>query len=556
MRVRLGLGIALAAAYLLSTSREAPWADGRALYEAATSLVTHGDPIVPYVWPPAGAPPGRDGHNYDIHPALPMLSQVPGAALEQLARRTRPALLGLARPLCSHFAPALFGALACLGCFGLCLHLGADPKRAGLVTVVLAFATLLWVYARSPYTEAMQAACFAGFFLQLLRTLDAPDASSARRLGLFAGLLVNVKAVFALSLLGGSVLVAWQLRSLLPRARARFIVGVATGGFPFVLLLGGYNYWRWGSPFVLGYEHHYQQLTPHVFAGLWGLFLSPGKSVFLYSPPLVLVLVALPRLVREAPTYARALLATVVPVVLAYACFRYWAGDFPWGTRHLVFALPVVLPILTLLKIPRSWPARLVALSVIGAGVWVQILGNAFFWDHYWRISIQAREAWLGKPNREGAFIRPRKTDCGDCFEDVHQLDWLPPFQPILGHAWLLRHVPAGHDWDVAERDAPWHRETTLTLDVAATYSRARVDWWGLLWLHDYPDTRGMGAVVLVFELGALAFGVSMMVDGLRRRRRPNATRSEHDQAERSGRQGHTTAHVAQRGTPKRWPVG
>jgi hypothetical protein len=48
---------------------------------------------------------------------------------------------------------------------------------------------------------------------------------------------------------------------------------------------------------------------------------------------------------------------------------------------------------------------------------------------------------------------------------------WLPPFSPIEGHLWLLRHVPAGHDAKTAEADAPWRRYTTLRLDIEDTFA-------------------------------------------------------------------------------------
>ncbi len=40
------------------------------------------------------------------------------------------------------------------------------------------------------------------------------------------------------------------------------------------------------------------------------------------------------------------------------------------------------------------------------------------------------------------------------------------PSQHIVGNYWLLTHLPFGHDWVRAERDAPWRRYTNLQINA------------------------------------------------------------------------------------------
>jgi hypothetical protein len=96
---------------------------------------------------------------------------------------------------------------------------------------------------------------------------------------------------------------------------------------------------------------------------------------------------------------------------------------------------------------------------------------------------------------------------CDGCFEDNHGHIWLPPLSPILGHAWLLRHV--GDPWEVAERDAPWRRFTSVDMpEVAQYYRGARLDWWGSLWVTDRTSAHGVGASALaLFTLAAILGG-------------------------------------------------
>jgi hypothetical protein len=247
------------------------------------------------------------------------------------------------------------------------------------------------------------------------------------------------------------------------------------------------------------------------------MFLSPGKSIFLYAPPLILGLVALPSVWRHHRAVCLAILATVGPVLLVYSRYKS-NGDYAWGPRFVVFAVPVMcISVAALIdawrREPARWLRRIVLAAVIVAGVFVQTLGNAFYWDHYIRITMDARTAWLGTPNRKGAII-PTRADgrCDSCFEDVHQLQWLPPFQPILGHFWLARSKLAGRDWKAATADAPWRRHTSLDLNIAGSYGRVRFDWWGMLWIDDFPQYRTAGIILLLMFLAGTASGVWLWI--------------------------------------------
>jgi hypothetical protein len=244
--------------------------------------------------------------------------------------------------------------------------------------------------------------------------------------------------------------------------------------------LGAYNFARWGSPFTTGYEAVTVGFwRENVLVGLWGQFLSPGKSAFLFSPPLLLGLLGIRRLVTRRPHVALAISLTVGPIVLVCARYLFWSGDWAWGPRFLVFALPaLLLPAAELFD--RDRPPRRALWAGIGAlllaGVAVQGLGNAFVWNDFINIARQAQVSWLGRPDTRGTVLAP--APCPSCFEEVYGVDWLPSMQPIAGHWWLLRHKLAGDDWEVATADAPWTRYTSLGLDVERPYAAATINWW------------------------------------------------------------------------------
>jgi hypothetical protein len=308
------------------------------------------------------------------------------------------------------------------------------------------------------------------------------------------------------------VVLAWRLRRD-RRLLLRLALAAATTSLPFAVVAMVYNTLSWGSPLSTGYAPYFDSYWgENPLVALWGMLFSPGKSVWLYSPPLLLGLGALPRLWREHRSACIAVLATAGPVLAVYSRYKL-NGDYAWGPRFIVFLVPALglgfaVLIDAWLARPPSWLRRGVLAGAFALGVAVQLLGNAFYWDHFIRISMDARTAWLGAPNRTGAII-PVRADghCDSCFEDVHQLAWLPPFQPILGHLWLLRSAIRGDDARAAEADAPWHRHTQLALPIDASYARVRIDWWGLLWLADFPATRIAGAVLLLVLLAAAALG-------------------------------------------------
>jgi hypothetical protein len=501
------------AVYLLSSGREPPWGDANVQYMVAQSLVARGAIDIPRPWPD-DLPRGRNGKFYSTYPVATSLVQLPGLVVLEGARAMAPASRGFARPLTSHLACSAFGALTCLLFFRLCRQRKLSLPAASAATAILAFSTTIWVYAHYSYSEIAQTAMFTGLVLHLLRTDEEPTPSHARWLGLYAGLLFSMKYIYAIAIAGAAVLLVWRLRHD-RRLLLRLALAAASTSLPFVALAMVYNYLCWSSPWTTGYHPYFASYWgEHPLVGLWGMFLSPGKSVLLYSPPLVLGLAALPRLWRDHRRACLAVLATAGPVIAVYSRYKL-NGDYAWGPRFIVFLVPSLgLGFAVLLDAwlarPRGWLRRGVLAGAIALGVAVQLLGNAFYWDHFIRISMDARTAWLGTPDRKGAII-PVRADgrCDSCFEDVHQLQWLPPFQPILGHLWLLRSTIRGDDAQTAEADAPWKRHTQLTLPIAASYARVRLDWWGMLWIADFPRYRAHGiALLAVLLAGAIAAGL------------------------------------------------
>lgn len=516
----LAIFVAVLGLNLLSSSREPAWGDARGMWQVAERLVGAGAIDISVRWP-EDIPAGRGGKYYGIAPLGPSLVHVPGAALTRAVRGAWPRQAPLVQPLATHLAPAALGALACALFFSLACFLGVRPRTASLCAAILAVGTMTWVYARYPYSEILQLACFLGLFGQVLRVAEAGAAGApvprraALWLGAWAGCLFNAKYVFGAAIVGGGLVVAWALRAR-RRELARVVGWAAVGGAPLLALALWYNWARWGAIGRTGYEPYLDAyFGGSVFDGAWGMLLSPNKSALLYSPPLVLALWGLPAAVRARPRYGHALAAMVLPVFLVYATYRSWSGDYAWGPRFFVWAVPVLLlPLGFFLDVVaagwRRWARAAVLAAAVTAGVAVQVLGGALYWDHFIRVAIDAKNQWLGQPDRAGAYVPERgRGHCDSCFEDTYELLWAPPFHPIRGHAWLLASLARGDDAAAAAARAPWRRYTTLAVDLSRTYPRARLDWWGMIWLADAPQTRPLGLAVLAALALLLVAGVA-----------------------------------------------
>jgi hypothetical protein len=388
-----------------------------------------------------------------------------------------------------------------------------------LSALALGFGTMVAVYARSPYSEISQAAAFTGFFLWLLRVTQRPTVGAALALGLWAALLVNTKAVFAVALPGAAIFAGCVIYRTHGTGRLlRTLLFTTLAGLPGVVMFLAYNYVRNGSLTNIGYALPHQagrSFSEDPLVGLMGFFFSPGKSMFLYSPPLILSLIALPRALRtRGRRWFWLFLLTAGPVLYVNCRLMYWSGDWCWGPRYLLFMVPVMLvPAVFLLEdLLARWenPWRHLQIAGCGAvvaiGVGVQLVGGLMYWDHFIRIAQDVQRQWLGSPNRSGAAIRPGARQCDPCFEDYYAFNWLPPLSPLQGNYWLIRSVQQDLDWEQAQADAPWRRYTTLKMHFPGNYARARLDWWYFDW--EGPLRPAAKRLLAVKCLGMGLFGL------------------------------------------------
>src|SRR5439155_12398752 len=230
-----------------------------------------------------------------------------------------------------------------------------------------------------------------------------PTTAGIGWLAVAAGVVINAKLVNVLFL----PLVAWYVidrayrRGDLARVwRALPLAAIVFAEFAAVALW--HNHMKTGSLFDSGYQIKNGVFSGDLFAGLYGLLFSTGKSAFLYSPPLLLALLGV-RTAWQRRRAETAFLVAVITVSLVFnAKFRHWHADYCWGPRHLTALTPLAL-LLAFPWLPEALQRGRVRLrktalgALITVAVGVQLLGASIYWDQYIRALIAVTDqtgAW------------------------------------------------------------------------------------------------------------------------------------------------------------------
>ena len=252
-------------------------------------------------------------------------------------------------------------------------HLQIAPERITFAVAVLLFGTPIFAYGMMLFSHVLTAAALFGAWLLLFGRLSEDARLRPATRDLAAGALLGLAAISEYpTAVPAAVLAlcAWRGRGL------RCLVRVAAGVLPLIATLALYNHFAFGSAFALSssFEHvaAFQQMSQ---SGLWGvglpsptraarLLFDPGKGLLIFSPVLVVALMAIPAARRGLPSAAFwSLVLTPLALLLVYAGYANWHGGWTVGVRYLVPCLPF-LAFLILLGRPRIIDAPLLGASV------------------------------------------------------------------------------------------------------------------------------------------------------------------------------------------------
>ncbi|MCJ7566629.1 MAG: hypothetical protein MUO58_03715 [Anaerolineales bacterium] len=130
--------------------------------------------------------------------------------------------------------------------------------------------------------------------------------------------------------------------------------------------------------------HFQNNIHPSTILWILGPFISPAKSIFLFSPVLILLPWAWKSSWKNVPSWSVTALAFPILLAIAQALFygERWMGDFGWGLRFLLPALPGLMGILAGFVARGHEKKRqvLLLIAMIGVGILVQIGASTVDW--------------------------------------------------------------------------------------------------------------------------------------------------------------------------------
>jgi hypothetical protein len=356
------------------------------------------------------------------------------------------------------------------------LQLGARLRGAALIGFAFGFGSFAFAYAKTLGAEPGTAMCLIAAVMFAIEAARTGRTRALVACGVAAGaaLLFRNTAVIFLPVLGVWFLaVGYRKRDW--RSAIRFGALFSLGAIVSLGVLLMFNAWRYGDALSIGYGQtgsnlHGIRARGSIITGVWGLWLSPGKSIFLYAPFVLLAIAGIVISIRRLPTEMSLLIALVAANTLFFARVRFWSGDWAWGPRYMLIVLPCLAVMCAPLVNRVRWRQALAALAGLGfllpGALGVLVNFNTFY---------QRARAALGINFRNTIYRR---------------LSW----QPIWRHMSVL-----GDEF----------RNLGKPFGLLYMTGKPRLDLWWLddrWWLSNHPSRIVVALMMLLF-IGALAVG-------------------------------------------------
>ena len=355
------------------------------LFDATESMARRGDLRVNYefdAYPPtrledAQPPPA------DTEPLQPVLA----ASLFLIAQ----ALPGIGLAHSVWLFNVLVTALTAATLFAFGLALGYRGRVSAVVALAFGLGTIAWPYSQTFFREPLFTwlALLSVYFTKRLRQqLAAGGRPLLAGVGLalaFSGAMLSKEAaVLIVPALLIEALPARLGRARLTRRVALTLAGLAIAGVLLALVVLNADM-LFDIPERYSFVKRLQQARGNMSdlsEGVRGYMFSPGRSMWLFSPVLLLGFFGWPRLARGRRWRLILMpLAMTISFVVGYAAIRgpeLWHGGLGWGPRYLVPVTPFValwlLPVAEALAESAPWK-RLGALGVLAISIAIQVLG-------------------------------------------------------------------------------------------------------------------------------------------------------------------------------------
>ena len=341
---------------------------------------------------------GVDGRRYSLYGLGQSICMLPfaatGLAMEKVAG-INPRVADLAGQfLASVILFPAIGAMLVWLFYRLVIELGYSKSVSVLTASVLAFATMNFHYSVITYEQTQVGVLLLLAMIFLVKNLREGRFLYAWFFCVSLGLCLLFRLGSAVVILPIYLTAAVEeilgegKKSRVMRVGKWLAAGVCgMGGI--IIFLGWYNYIRFGSILESGYG-----LCTSTALGGHGIFesrslptlaamlFSPGKSIFLYNPILLLFPLCVYGFYRRHKVVALATFFAIFANFVFHSFLTAWAGDYAWSIRYQVPVLAfLVLPVVLLFSKPMKSMVKILVILLISISCVIQLASVVYKFD-------------------------------------------------------------------------------------------------------------------------------------------------------------------------------
>jgi hypothetical protein len=279
----------------------------------------------------------------------------------------------------------------------LLVELGCSWRRSVAIAIGYAFGTLAWHYSNVLFTEPVIGLCLVAAVLGLLRHRRHGGTGSLVIAGTAAGIAVLMRWDSVLTAAAPIGLCAVWVVARTPAPLRSRILKLAAFLAPVAIAVGinlAYDVLRFGQPLAGPYSGDQLGFSTPLLKGVFGLLLSPGVGLFVYTPVLLMSVLAFPGFWKHWKVEGALILALFAVRVAFFARYWSWDGGATWGPRFLVPLIPLL--VVPLAFLPRDRRIEIATIALAAVGVAIQLLGQLVPYGLYYGTVIPQLTTQLG----------------------------------------------------------------------------------------------------------------------------------------------------------------
>lgn len=253
--------------------------------------------------------------------------------------------------------------------------ISSNQKTSLLASILLVFTTNILPLAKHSFAHILFMLLAVSTFYCVEKYIRVKEAKYLFFSGLLGGLLINSYNQTFVFVLGAIFLYLLFSHKSLKQVKVKEILLLFC--FPilfFLYLYFLYNKVRFGSYFNFGFSLSGGGdlgIKSYFFEGFWGLLFSPGKSIFVFSPLLILAVYLGFKTFRISKN-SRLFIGMFLVYLLFFSKLAVWSGDLCYGPRYL----SVIIPFAGLVLVENWKNINKFVLTILALiGFYIQLVG-------------------------------------------------------------------------------------------------------------------------------------------------------------------------------------